>query len=275
MERDSHTEEILHRPHQLSVFALRHILRREIFDSGDIEANLRDPEEEIEISEAAGRAFDIGLHAEGVFAPDGCTLLQLLFDEGDGLVETDAFEDLFGMDPEMFGAADESRLQQGGLDRMVAVGDIEEGIDLVDTVSQLEPAVPEYLQQQLDDRHEIVSGCLFVEDHHVDIGVDAELLSAVGAHRDDRDRDRVEHRHVCTEHLAEDIAVDMGEDGIDVPGVLHEKVFAMLQVGGGERLEIGGDILFDLFREFEIGTVLVDQGFDIHLKFQNIAFLLY
>ena len=250
-----------------AIFAVGFVVEefpRQILETFDPVNGPGDPEEQLRIPKTSDTLFDVGLHGEGVFRPSGVGFVDFRENKTFGIVVADFIEHPLRGVPRKRRAGNEARLHQGRAYGDVfrrSFGDVG---DFVDPVAQLQPRIPGEIEELLDDLGCLVAFDLLVDEHQVDVAVDAELFAPVASQGDDGDGDGTAHRKVVAEAAAQDGFVHLDDDFVEGLGMFDEKVLALVALKEcRQRSLVVADILFEDFRDFEIAGAFLDKVFDL------------
>ena len=213
-----------------------------------------DPEQGVEIAQAALAVLDVGLDEIARLAAAAMALLalgELGRDElGRGALHHLLVEPREQLVVEVAVAEQEARLQDRGADGHVGLGLADALVDRAGRVADLEAHVPQAIEDRLGDR--FAPGGLLVGQHEqeIDVGARRHQAAAVAAGGDDRhalgfrralrrievlDRELVEH--------ADDLVLHPAQPRGAAPAmaVLEQQAFDFGPAGGERRLESLGD----------------------------------
>ena len=174
------------------------------------------------------------------------------------------FDRILCLCPDKARPFDKTRLDQCGFDRDIGLGNLIKLFDLMDSVPKFESAVPQDIEDLLYQLPGIVSGDLFVDDHQVDIRIDAELFPAVGAQCHQCDRQTVFHRCIVTEHLSECHLVDEFQNRVYLFGMFDQKIFTSTDCKGILKgAKVAFDILFEDFGDLKVRGIPIQKLFNL------------
>jgi hypothetical protein len=151
---------------------------------------LGDPEEGVEIAQAALALLDVGL--EGVAGIAHAAVALVAFGElGLGEGEAGAGDDLLGVAPpqlliERLLAADVAGLQQVGADGEVGLGLAQALVDRAGGVADLQAEIPEVIEDVFDHLLAVGGELVGQQEQDIDIRLGRQLAPAIAADGDDR-----------------------------------------------------------------------------------------
>ena len=189
----------------------------------------RDPEDDLEIAQAARRFLEIGFEAVGRLVE--AQVAFLLF-EALALIEQQgvkvAAQAFLEGGEQVFVAGQQAGLDQGGLHRNVAGGLVETILYRAHAMSDLETDVPEVTDQALESLLQRGVGFMRQQNQEVDVGSRVKLAAPVAANRGERQRRR--EIEACPE---------ADENVIDLPAARTEQILGVV----GQRIGFAQGLL--------------------------------
>ena len=246
-----------HRPQEIlgllelvELVAREHTLRDQFFHGTLTVEIFADPEQGLQIAQAALAVLDVGLDQIAAFTTLAMPFVALgklgLCIFGAGIAHHFAVEAGDQLVAKRFFAPDEARFQNGGADRHVGARQPQAFLDVAGGVADLQPHVPQHVEHVFDDL--LAPGRLLVgqEEQEIDVGARRQRAAAITADGDDRHalgRGRV----LGAIDMGDGEIVERGDDLIhqmrqplgagDAAAILHQHLFGDLAPAGDALLK--------------------------------------
>ena len=182
--------EVLAAAEQLELVFVEHAAVDQLFDVVDAVDVFGDPEQRVQVAQAALAVLDVGLDQIARLAGAAVALLALGELGGDelraGALDDRLVEARHQFVEQLLVAEQEARLQDRGADRHVRLGLADAFVDRARGVADLQSEIPQAIQDRLG--HRLAPGGLLVgqQEQQIDVGARREQAAAVAAGRHDR-----------------------------------------------------------------------------------------
>ena len=247
-------QEVLAAAEQLELLGVEHAALGQFLDVAHAIDVLGDPEQRVQIAQAALAVLDVGLDQIARLA--GAAVARLALGElggdefGAGALHHRLVEPRHQLVEQLAVAEQEARFEQRGADRHVRLGLADALVDRARGVADLEAEIPQAIEDHLGDR--LAPRGLLVGQHEqqIDVGARRHQAAAVAAGRDDRHALRF-GRVLRRIEMAADELVEDADDRVlhqaqplgaaPALAVLQQQALGVVAPGGERALQRLGD----------------------------------
>ena len=183
-------QEILAAAEQLELVLVEHAAVDQLLDVADAIDVLGDPEQRVQVAQAALAVLDVGLDQIARLAGAAVALLALGELGGDelraGALDHRLVEARHQLVEQLLVAEQEARFQEGGADRHVRLGLADAFVDRARGVADLQSEIPQAIEDRLGDRLAPRGLLVGQQEQQIDVGAGRQQAAAVAAGRHDR-----------------------------------------------------------------------------------------